>query len=205
MRIAYLINQYPAVSHSFIRREILALERQGHDVFRIAVRGWNDDQQGQDEQLEQTRTRYVLRDGATPLLFAFLRIVATDPIRLMKAIALVWKVSRKADRPLSVHLIYLLEACVVLLWLREKKAEHLHAHFGTNSAEVAMLVHELGGPRWSFTAHGPEEFDKAHFIALGEKIRRADFVVDTSRGIESARAQVQDILAAIVKMPKRRS
>jgi len=37
-----------------------------------------------------------------------------------------------------------------------------------------------------------------------EKRRRADFVVDTSCGIESARAQVQDILAAIVKMPKRR-
>jgi hypothetical protein len=29
MRIAYFINQYPKVSHSFIRREILALERQG--------------------------------------------------------------------------------------------------------------------------------------------------------------------------------
>jgi dephospho-CoA kinase len=36
-----------------------------------------------------------------------------------------------------------------------------------------------------------------------EKRRRADFVVDTSRGIESARAQVQDILSAVEKMPKR--
>ena len=36
-----------------------------------------------------------------------------------------------------------------------------------------------------------------------EKRRRADFVVDTSRGIESARAQVQDILSAVQKMPKR--
>ena len=43
-----------------------------------------------------------------------------------------------------------------------------------------MLVHELGGPRWSFTAHGPEEFDRAKFIALPEKIRRADFVVAVS-------------------------
>jgi colanic acid/amylovoran biosynthesis glycosyltransferase len=38
----------------------------------------------------------------------------------------------------------------------------------------------MGGPRWSFTAHGPEEFDKAKFIALPEKIRRADFVVAVS-------------------------
>jgi dephospho-CoA kinase len=37
-----------------------------------------------------------------------------------------------------------------------------------------------------------------------EKRRRADFVVDTSKGLEPARAQVRDILQAIVKMPQRR-
>jgi dephospho-CoA kinase len=37
-----------------------------------------------------------------------------------------------------------------------------------------------------------------------EKRRRADFVVDTSRGFEAARDQVRDILKAIDKMPKRR-
>lgn len=37
MRIAYLVNQYPKISHSFIRREILALERQGFEVVRIAI------------------------------------------------------------------------------------------------------------------------------------------------------------------------
>src|SRR4029077_14913334 len=88
--------------------------------------------------------------------------------------------SRQADRPLPVHLVYLLEACVVAHWLRTARTEHLHAHFGTNPAEVAMLVHELGGPRWSFTAHGPEEFDKAKFIGLPEKIRGAAFVVAIS-------------------------
>ena len=41
MRIAYFINQYPKVSHSFIRREILALERQGFAGQRIALRGWD--------------------------------------------------------------------------------------------------------------------------------------------------------------------
>ena len=35
-----------------------------------------------------------------------------------------------------------------------------------------------------------------------EKRRRADFVIDTSRGIESARAQVQEILAAVANHPR---
>ena len=39
MRVAYLVNQYPAVSHSFIRREILALERQGVEIVRVCAAG----------------------------------------------------------------------------------------------------------------------------------------------------------------------
>ncbi len=68
----------------------------------------------------------------------------------------------------------------MLPWLNDFGAQHLHAHFGTNSAEVAMLAHALGGPRFSFTVHGPEEFDKPQFIHLGEKMRRAAFVVAIS-------------------------
>ena len=37
-----------------------------------------------------------------------------------------------------------------------------------------------------------------------DKRARADFVVDTSRGFDAARAQVRDILARVATMPKRR-
>jgi dephospho-CoA kinase len=37
-----------------------------------------------------------------------------------------------------------------------------------------------------------------------EKRARADFVVDTSKGFDAARAQVRDILAHVATMPKRR-
>ena len=37
-----------------------------------------------------------------------------------------------------------------------------------------------------------------------EKRRRADFIVDTSRGFDEARAQVQEILRRVATMPKRR-
>ncbi len=43
-----------------------------------------------------------------------------------------------------------------------------------------MLVHELGGPPWSFTVHGPEEFDKPEAIGLPEKLRRCSFVIAIS-------------------------
>ena len=53
MRIAYLINQYPKVSHTFIRREILALERRGITVSRIALRGWDIPLVGEDDLRER--------------------------------------------------------------------------------------------------------------------------------------------------------
>jgi len=180
MKIAYLINQYPAVSHSFIRREILALERQGHDVLRISIRGGNEGPRSQEDQVEAQRTHVVLQRGAKALGLAFLRVLAISPAKMTGALTLIWKLGRRAERPLPVHFVYLAEACLIFLLLKHENVAHLHAHFGTNSAEVAMLVHALGGPPWSFTAHGPEEFDKANFIGLPEKIRRATFVVAIS-------------------------
>ena len=180
MRIAYLVNRYPTVSHSFIRREILALERRGVEVMRIALREWNPELLDAENQLERKRTRYVLRDGAPALLVALVRMLLTRPVRLLQALALALRMGYRGDRPLPVHLIYLAEACRIEPWLRAAGVQHLHAHFGTNSAEVAMLVHALGGPRWSFTVHGPKEYDNVQLIGLAEKIRRCAFVVAIS-------------------------
>ena len=38
-----------------------------------------------------------------------------------------------------------------------------------------------------------------------EKRKRADFVVDTSQGLDPVRARIRDILAEVVKMPQRRA
>jgi colanic acid/amylovoran biosynthesis glycosyltransferase len=86
----------------------------------------------------------------------------------------------RAERPLPYHWIYFFEACVVARWILESGAEHLHAHFGSNSAEVAMLAGLLADKPYSFTAHGTVETDQSKFIGLGEKIRRAAFVVAVS-------------------------
>jgi dephospho-CoA kinase len=51
-----------------------------------------------------------------------------------------------------------------------------------------------------------EKFDAllARQIPDSEKRRRGDFVVDTSRGFDAARAQVREILRAVATMPRRR-
>ena len=180
MNIAYLVNQYPKISHSFIRREILALERQGYKVQRLAMRGWKDELRDEEDVRERAVTRYVLQDGAVAMAMDVVRMAVKRPVRFAKALALACKIGLRADRPLPLHLIYLAEACRIVPWMAAHGARHLHAHFGTNSTEVAMLASMLGGPAYSFTVHGPEEFDKPELLWLGEKIRRSAFVVAVS-------------------------
>jgi len=180
MRIAYFINQYPKVSHSFIRREILALEPLGFDIARYALRGWADALVDPLDEQERTKTRYVLQQGVVRLLIATLTAVVTRPIRFLRALTLTLQLARQSDRPLPYHLIYLAEACVVLQWTQRDHIQHLHAHFGSNSTQIVMLVQALGGPSYSFTAHGPEEFDKPQSLGLTKKINMAKFVVGIS-------------------------
>ena len=177
LRIAYLINQYPKISHAFIRREILALERLGVEVQRVALRGWDADLVDAEDGQEMARTRYVLQQGTLPLVAVVLRTMATAPRRFLAALRLAIRMGRRAERPLGYHLVYLAEACRILPWLKASGASHVHAHFGTNGAEVVMLARVLGGPPYSITVHGPEEFDKPQFLHLGEKVRRSAFTV----------------------------
>lgn len=178
--LTYLVTEYPKVSHSFIRREIHALERHGFAVQRLSVRGWDAGLVDPADIEERARTCYILKAGMGRLLAAGARLALLSPARFLSALVLSVRMSRGAQRSLAYHLAYLLEACWAVPRIRRHGARHLHAHFGTNSAQVAMLVHELCGIPYSFTAHGPDEFDMPKSIGLGEKIRRCAFAVAVS-------------------------
>jgi len=177
MKVAYLINQYPKISHAFIRREMLALERQGMEIQRIALRGWDSAVVDPEDEIERERTQYVLRSGWAGLAFALVRTALTSPLRFASALKLAIKSGIGGERAIPYHLAYLAEACVIVPWVRQFGATHIHAHFGTNSAEIVMLARALGGPPYSFTVHGPTEFDRPIALAIREKILRSAFVV----------------------------
>ena len=107
-------------------------------------------------------------------------MMACHPLRFAKALVFAIRCGLRSDRSVAVHVAYLLEAAVVAAWCRRDRIDHLHVHFGTNSATVGLLVNRLIGIPWSFTAHGPEEFDRPLGIALSEKIKSANFVVAIS-------------------------
>lgn len=181
MRIGYLVTEYPAVSHTFIRREIHALEAMGVEVVRYTVRRQRSGPLKDPLDLaEADKTRVILDVGARGLALASSRVGARDPARFAKVARHASAMGARSERGLAYHGAYLAEACVLREWMEADGVEHLHAHFGTNSSMVALLAHELGGPSFSFTCHGPDEFDKPQLIHLGDKVRGASMVAAVS-------------------------
>ena len=184
MKLGYVVNTFPRPSHSFIRREIRALEAAGHEVQRIAMRADAAPLVDPDDRAEAARTFRVLDQGAAALAGAVLACALRHPGRMARAVRLAWACGRAGrggvpgtGGPLR-HLVYLAEAAVVAR--KAAGVDHIHAHFGTNSATVAMLAGVLSGIPYSFTVHGPEEFDAPRALALGLKARHAAFTVAIS-------------------------
>ncbi len=169
LAVAYLVNQYPQTSVSFVRREIAGLERAGAKVLRFSIRQWNEALVDPRDQAEETITRRLLDGGPLKLLAAAASRLSAHPTKLCRAALLAAQLGRRSDRGLATHAIYFLEACRLAQWCRASGVDWLHAHFGTNSATVALLCRALGGPPFSFTVHGPEEFDRPELLKLRKK------------------------------------
>lgn len=180
MKIGYVLNTYPSPSHSFIRREIKALERRGLTIARFAMRAYEGSLADKCDRAEAKRTDHVLSHGMGALALSLARQAGRAPVRFVSALGLALKAGRQSRAGVFKHLIYLAEAAYVTERARALGLERLHAHFGTNAATVAMLAHALGAPPYSFTVHGPEEFDRPEALALPLKLEQADFAVAIS-------------------------
>jgi glycosyltransferase involved in cell wall biosynthesis len=178
--VAYLVNQYPKISHVFIRREIQALEALGLRVERFSLRRSRENFVDEADRAELRKTRAVLECGPFAMAYACAAAFVTRPGAFARALAMAVRIGWGSDRGLIRHLAYLVEACVLLRWFARVRVDHVHAHFATNPAAVAMLCRMLGGPRYSFTVHGPDDFDRARSLSLPEKIGRARFVITVS-------------------------
>src|SRR5215467_11111748 len=86
MNVAYLVNQYPHVSHSFIRREIAALEAQGITVQRFSIRPSSENLVDPADRAERERTAVLLATGFMGLSAALLGTALTGPIRWLRAL-----------------------------------------------------------------------------------------------------------------------
>ena len=187
MKIAYLTNRYPAVSHSFIRREIRGLERNGVAIDRWSIRPPEQNLVDQSDRDERDQTNVLLANRPA-LLWGIIRAALTRPMATWHALRVTFAGRTSGFRSLISRIAYVAEGSFLARQLLRDGVDHLHAHFGTNPAAVARAAHILGGPPYSFTVHGPDEFDRPEELGLGAKIADSAFTV----GISSyGRSQLQ--------------
>jgi glycosyltransferase involved in cell wall biosynthesis len=186
MIVGYLMNTYPLISTTFIGREIGALERQGLEVRRYAIRPWNGALVDPGDKAEQARTQYLLGDKPR-VAGSMIRAMVRTPMLFARALAMTLRLIRNARGGFVRHFAYLAEATVLRALAERDGITHIHAHFSTNATAVAMLALQLGGPEYSFTVHGPDELLTPVENSTAEKVARARFVVCISH---FARSQV---------------
>jgi glycosyltransferase involved in cell wall biosynthesis len=183
LKIAYLTSQYPAVSHTFILREVLGLRASGLDVITTSVRAPDPAHLlGEAERTEAAQT-FVIQRAARNLarLLAAQGPALTAPGRYFGTLAQAWRMRAPGLKAALWQLFYFLEATVLAAHLRAEGAQALHCHFAGPGASVGVLAARLAGIPFSFTLHGPADLLSPGQWRLGEKAAAARFVACISQ------------------------
>ena len=176
--IGYLTSLYPAVSHTFILREIEALRALGLEVQPLSIRRPPDSHlTGPPEEKAASETFYVLQAARNPLRLVSAKLAALKtPGRFFKTLKLAWSTSAPGFRAHLYQLIYFTEALLLAQQFRKAGTRHLHVHFADAPANVGLLAAKLADIPFSYTLHGPAELYEPQRWALHEKTAQSAFV-----------------------------
>ncbi len=185
--IAYLAARLPALSETFVYREIRELRRRG---WRVSTASLNppapDPGGGAPDPLHDLREALIVLYGRRTVatLGAALLEVARRPVRSMATLLTALGDALHPGEPLSLSgRIKLVAQAVVALGLaralRARGVRHVHCHFAHAPATVGMYAAMQLGIPFSFTGHANDLFQRR--ALLGRKLERARFVACISR------------------------
>ncbi len=179
LNISYFINLYPAVTHTFIRREINGLESLGHEVQRLSCR--SDTGLVDEDDLDERQATTVFREtGKLDFMSSIFKYVCLHPARVF--LASCFAAGYCIKRGVAPHRMaaYITQAVLVCINCRKHHADHLRVHLGGNAAVIARLAHRMGGPPFSIAYHGPDEFDAACRWDITGAVHESSFVTAIS-------------------------
>jgi len=179
--MAYLVSRYPAISHTFILREIQGLRALGHTIITASINAPDREPQAMEgyEKQEAENTFFVKAQGGFGALAAMAYWLASAPRQLAGMLRMALGLGKGGRW--FYGLAYAAEACLVARWMQQQGARHLHVHFGNAGATVGILVKQLNHCHLSYTIHGPDEFDDVPGQHLALKMALADDVVCISQ------------------------
>jgi colanic acid/amylovoran biosynthesis glycosyltransferase len=191
-KVAYVVGRYPAVSHTFVTREVQALRAAGVEVTTISIhRASEADALSAVDRAEREATYWLLPPRFGQLLRSHLRALRAPSGYLRTLLAAV-RGGPGGVKARVWRAFYFAEGIMVWDYCRRQGIRHIHAHHLNQASDAAMLAARFGnagggGWTWSFTMHGPNEFYDVSQFRLAEKAQSASFVACIS---DFARSQV---------------
>lgn len=176
--MAYLVSRYPAVSHTFILREVLQLRECGFEIHTASINSPDRpaDAMTAMERNEAQSTYFVKQSAPRRLAADHLHTFFASPRAWFGGLFHALRLGGTDLKALMLHVCYFAEAVMVGRWMQHRKLEHLHVHFATPAASVGMLAARTFGFTLSLTVHGPDEFYDVSACRLSQKLEAASFV-----------------------------
>src|SRR5580704_6422441 len=177
-RLAYLVSEYPAISHTFILREVRRLRALDWDIRVASINpsARPNDQLANEEREELRDTFCVKGVGARGAIRAHSRMLVTRPLVYLRGLIYAMALAAGDPRRTFKNLMYFVEAVVIGQWMRSQELHHLHVHFASEAATVGLLAAHIFPIGFSLTVHGPDEFYDTPGYYLRAKIERANFI-----------------------------
>lgn len=197
-KLAYLCSMYPAISHTFVLREVNALRDMGFEITTFSIRRAGPEQLLADaDHVAHRSTFAIIPPRWRDLVGAHLELAQLSPRAYLTNVGLALRLAPAGLRQRTWASFYFAEAVVLWSRCRREGIRHIHVHLANVAADVAMLAAAIGTATerdrpwsWSFTMHGPTEFAEVGQFKLAEKLKRARFVVCIS---DYARSQLMTL------------
>lgn len=183
-KIAVLLSKHPCQRNLHAAAEIHSLRRLGYEIELSALQSTLQDPAGLGPEMkaEIEATHYVRTRSGLKTLACHLRGLFS-PLPYFRLVSHVIRIDGWSGLVRSRHVADVLNlAC----WMRSNGIRHLHAHFGTDAARVAILMKHLLPGTVSLTLGNSDDLHHAGPARLKEEVEAANFIICVGTGSKSA-------------------
>lgn len=196
-RVAYIAHYFPALTQTFVYREVQALEALGWKILPYSIRRPTKGISDEARELA-ARTAYLLPLRPLRFLGGNLAALARNPRGYLGALLSTAAARGERARARSLALAHSFGALCLVRELEAAGVRHIHAHFATTPATLAMAAAGFLGIPFSMTIHARDLFTGANLLRT--KIERAKFVVTISAYNREILASIAPAAAAKIRV-----
>jgi glycosyltransferase involved in cell wall biosynthesis len=193
VRFAWLVSRYPALSHTFIRREIGELRRRGLAIETFTLRRPPERELLNEEDRAESRATFaILPAPPLALIAAHVAALLRRPLAWLACLAAAFEGVAPRPKAWLWRIFHFAEAIRLARELERRGIGHLHVHFADAGAEAGRLAAKWLAIPWSLTLHGFADLNPAAIGALRRLVASARFAVCISDFTRAAVAGAVD-------------